>query len=176
DAAATEKMGSAKAVEIREKLVAEATGIEQKATALRQFDDATRAHEEYRLRLEKTIDMQMRGIEAKERIAQAQASVMAGAMANAKINIVGGDGQFFDRFVNAVSLGHAVDGLVGSGETTQTLLSGYLNGQRSLPEDLKDILANPRLDSETLKNLSISGVLGKLAVGLDDSSRGKVDA
>lgn len=175
DAAATEKFGVAKAAEIREKLLAEAAGIEKKAAAMRQFDASTRAHEEFRLRLEKNVELQSHAIDARERIAQAQATVMAGAMANAKINIVGGDGQFFDRFVNAVSLGHSVEGLLGSNDTTRALVSEYLDGERSLPEDLRGILTDSRIDSETLKNLSVSGVLGKLALSLDENSKGKVE-
>ena len=44
-------------------------------------------------------------------MAESQARVMAEAMGHADIKIVGGDGQFFDRFVKAVSLGSSIDGV-----------------------------------------------------------------
>jgi len=168
DAVAIEKMGSAKAVEIREKLLAEAAGLTEKAGAMRQFDEATRAHEEFRLRLEKSLELQMRSVEAREKIAHDQAAVLASAMGNAKINIVGGDGQFFDRFIKSVSLGQSLDGVIGSSETAQTLLSGYLNGERSLPDDLREILSKSRIDSESIKNLTIAGAVSKVAAGLEE--------
>ena len=59
DASATEKMGQAKAVEIREKLLAEAQGLEQKAEAMKKLDERSRSHEEYRLRLEKLVEVEM---------------------------------------------------------------------------------------------------------------------
>ena len=57
-------------------------------------------------------------------------------------DIVGGDGAFFDRFVKAVSFGKSLDGAVGAAKPA---VAGkeYLEGDRSLPDDLKDVLANP---------------------------------
>ena len=52
-------------------------------------------------------------------MAEQQARVMAEAMGNADIKIVGGDGQFFDRFVRAVSLGSSIDGVVDSSEVVK---------------------------------------------------------
>ena len=174
DAVATEKMGQAKAVELREKLLAEAQGIEQKAQAMKLFDPETRAHEEFRIRLEKEIEVQLERIGASKAIAHEQAKVLAEAMASAKINIVGGDGQFFERFINAVSMGQALDGVVHNSETTNKLMADYLGGQRSLPEDLKDILSRPNLDSETIKNLSVSAALTQIMSKLDDGQKPKV--
>lgn len=176
DAVATEKMGQAVAVEIREKLLAEAQGLEKKAEAMKLLDDSTRAHEEFRVKLEKQIEVQLKEIEARQSIAHDQAKVLAEAMGNAKINIVGGDGQFFDRFINAVSMGQALDGVVHNSDTAKQLVGGYLNGERSLPEDLKDILQNPNVDSEAIKNLSVSAALTKVMSRLDESTRSKVQS
>jgi uncharacterized membrane protein YqiK len=174
DAVATEKMGQAKAVELREKLLAEAQGIEQKAQAMKLFDPETRAHEEFRIRLEKQIEVQLEQIGASKAIAHDQAKVLAEAMASAKINIVGGDGQFFDRFIKAVSMGQALDGVVHNSETTHKLMTDYLDGDRSLPDDLRDILSRPNLNSETIKNLSVSAALKQIMSKLDEGQKPKV--
>jgi hypothetical protein len=58
--------------------------------------------------------------------AEAEAQVLATALTNAKINIVGGDGQFFDQFVKALALGHSIEGAATSNETMKTLLKPYL--------------------------------------------------
>jgi uncharacterized membrane protein YqiK len=174
DAAATEKMGQAKAVELREKLLAEAQGIEKKAEAMKLFDPETRAHEEFRIRLEKHIEVQLEQIGASKQIAHDQAKVLAEAMSSAKINIVGGDGQFFDQFIKAVSLGQSLDGVVHNSDTTHKLMSDYLDGGRSLPDDIQSILSRPNLNSETIKNLSVSAALTQIMSKLDDGQKPKV--
>ncbi|MCA9655237.1 MAG: hypothetical protein H6712_12190 [Myxococcales bacterium] len=174
DAAATEKMGQAKAVEIREKLLAEAQGLEQKAEAMKKLDQKSREHEEYRLRIEKMVEVEMAALGVRRDVAQAQAQVLGAAMGSAKINIVGGDGQFFDQFIRAVSLGQALDGVVHNSDTAKQLMSGYLSGEQSLTQDIKDVLSRPSLDSESIKNLSVSAALTKVMGQLGEGERGKV--
>ncbi len=176
DAAATEKMAVAKAAEIRESLLGEAAGLLQKAEAMKQLDDATRAHEEFRLRLDRQMQVALAQIAARKDIAHAQAQVMAQAMSSAKINIVGGDGQFFDRFVHAVSLGQALDGVVDNSETVRKLVGGYLDGSESLTGDLKEVLTRPAIDSADIRNLSVSAVLAELLGKAGDGQRSKLAA
>jgi uncharacterized membrane protein YqiK len=176
DAVATAKMGEASAVEIRAKLLAEAAGLTEKAEAMKKLDDSTRAHEEFRLRLEKQIEVQLKEIAARQEIAKEQATVLAAAMGNAKINIVGGDGQFFERFVHAVGMGQALDGALHNSETGRKLLAGYLDGDRSLPQDVRDVLTNPSVDSETIKNLTVSAALHKVMGKLDDGQKNKIQS
>jgi uncharacterized membrane protein YqiK len=176
DATATEKMATAKAAEIREALLGEATGLAQKAEAMKLLDDATRTHEEFRLRLDRQMQIALAQISARRDIASAQAQVMAQAMSTAKINIVGGDGQFFDRFVHAVSLGHALDGVVDSSSTAQKLVGGYLDGSESFTGDLKEILTRPALGSDDIRNLSISALLAELLSKAEDGQRNKLAA
>ena len=174
DAVATEKMGAALAVELRERALAEAQGLEQKAEAMKKLDERTRAHEEFRIKLDKEVEVQLRQIDARQAIAKDQAKVMAEAMGTAKINIVGGDGEFFDRFINAVSMGQAMDGVVHNSDTAKKMLGEYLDGERSLPEDVRDILSRPSLDAEAIKDLSVSGALIKLMSSLDEGGKAKV--
>ena len=176
DAVATEKMGAALAVELREKGMAEAQALEKKAEAMAKLDERTRAHEEFRIKLDKQIEVQLARVEAGKAIAKEQAKVMAEAMGSAKINIVGGDGEFFDRFINAVSMGQALDGVVHNSDTARQMLSEYVDGERSLPEDLRDILSRPSLDAGAIKDLSVSGALMKLMGSLDDAGKAKVRA
>ncbi|HWB77709.1 MAG TPA: hypothetical protein VG755_22235, partial [Nannocystaceae bacterium] len=110
-------------------------------------------------------------IAARKDIAHAQATVMAEAMGSAKIQIVGGDGQFFDRFVHAVSLGQALDGAVGNSDTAQRLLGGYLDGRQSIADDVRQVLARPA----TGGNISVSSLLGQL-IGRVDGDAGKLES
>ncbi len=174
DAVATEKMGAALAVELRERAFAEAQGLEKKAEAMAKLDERTRAHEEFRIKLDKDVEVRIKQIEARQNIAKEQAKVMAEAMGTAKINIVGGDGEFFDRFINAVSMGQALDGVINNSDTARTMLGEYIDGDRSLPEDIREILSRPSVDAGALKDLTVSGALMKLMSSLDDEGKAKV--
>jgi uncharacterized membrane protein YqiK len=133
DADAVAKLGTAEASAMKEKLAAEATGIQaklvaeaagiaEKATSMKALDDASRVHEEFRLKLDKEKQIELSMIAAKKDVAASQADILAKAFSNAKFNIVGGDGAFFDRFVKAVSVGHAIDGVVDSSPHVRSLV------------------------------------------------------
>lgn len=173
-AQAVEKRGLAEANTIEKKLVAEATGLAEKANAMKALDGVGREHEEFRIRLEMQKEVKLKEIEVKQHIAASQASVMAKAMGAAKINIVGGDGEFFDRFMKAVTLGQSADGLVNNSETARAVLGEYLSGEKSLPSDVVEVLSNPSMDSEAVKNLSISALLAQMMSGADDGMKSKL--
>jgi hypothetical protein len=148
----------AEAAVIEKRMIAEAKGIAEKADAMKHLDGSAREHEEFRLRLENERQIALKQIEARVSLAEQQSKVMAEAMGNADIKIVGGDGQFFDRFVKAVSLGNAVDGVLESSETVRKLAAPHLNGNG---HD---------------KDLTISKVLGGLLVKADDQTKTKLQA
>jgi len=176
DAAAIEKVGEAEATAVKLKLTAEAAGLADKATAMKALDGVGREHEEFRIKLEKEKDVEMRSIEAKVEVAKEQAKILSEAFGNAKINIVGGDGQFFDRFIKAVSVGQSIDGTIDHSETLQTALSEYLQDGRSLPADMRDVLTRPALSAGDIQSLSVAGVLGKLSAGADPAMKNKLQA
>jgi uncharacterized membrane protein YqiK len=122
DAEAVAQLGAAEASAVRERLLAEAAGIAEKAKSMKALDEASRGHEEFRLRLDKEKTVELETIHAKKDVAAAQAQILAEAFGNARFNIVGGDGQFFDRFVKAVSVGQAIDGAVESSDAVRALL------------------------------------------------------
>jgi uncharacterized membrane protein YqiK len=173
-AAALEKQALAEAQQIERRLVAEATGLAEKAAAMKALDGVGREHEEFRIRLEKDKEVELKHIDARRDIAEHQAAVLSEAMKSAKINIVGGDGQFFERFIQAVSLGQAADGIVHNSDTVKALLGEYLNGAKSLPADVVEVLSRPRMDAESLRDLSVTALLGKLMTDADDKTKTKL--
>jgi uncharacterized membrane protein YqiK len=171
DAEAIEKVGRAEALvekekalvaaeAIREKLKGEAEGLTDKAAAMAALDEASRSHEEYRLRLEAEKELRLAGIDVQRQIAEHQAAVVAAGLEQADINIVGGDSVFFDRLLNSIALGKSVDGFVNSSEVTQQLAGSWLNGKSDLADDLSRILGS--IDSNDIKNLTVSALLLKL--------------
>ena len=177
NAVATTKQGEADASAIQRKLQAEAVGLADKAAAMKALDGVGREHEEFRLRLDKEKAVELASIEIRKDIAKSQAEVMGAAMANAKIQIIGGDGQFFDKFAQALSLGQSIDATVEQSSTIKTVLKDYLGGERSLPADVTEILKSHNLDDEAIKNLSVSAFLAKLTSGTQSAdSKGKLEA
>jgi len=128
DAAAIEKQGLVEAKITREKLVAEAAGLAQKAESMKLLDGAGRGHEEFRLRLDKEKSVELEKIRTRKEVVSAQAQILAQAMGNARVNIVGGDGQFLERFMNAISLGQSVDGALEQSDTLRELVQSLMNG------------------------------------------------
>ncbi len=173
-AGAIEKKGHAEAEAIREKLTAEAAGLAEKANAMKALDGVGREHEEFRIKLEVEKDVKLEHIRNQRHIAEAQAEAMKAAFESANIQIVGGDGDFFDKMVGAVSMGRSIDATVENSETLQTLGSEYLSGEANFPADLKQVLSRPALGAAELQNLSIAAVLAKLATGGDDATKTKL--
>jgi uncharacterized membrane protein YqiK len=173
-AVAAERQGVAAAVAVREKLLAEATGLAEKAKAMKAMEGTPREHEEFRLELERQKEVQLAQIAASRVLAEEQGKVLAVAMQHAKINIVGGDGAFFDRFIRAVGTGQAIDGTINNSETLKKLLGEYLDGQKSLPADLKEILSRPAVDADGVQKLTVSALLGDLMLSSDGAVKRKL--
>jgi uncharacterized membrane protein YqiK len=162
EAVATREKGLAEATATQEKLLAEARGLAEKATAMNALESVSREHEEFRLRLQKDRDVELEAIRVRKDIAEAQASVMASALGNAKVQIVGGDGAFFDRFMKAISMGQSVDGTLEHSESLRKVFSGYLNGEKDLAGDIKEILSKPGLTNDA-QNLAMAALLHRMA-------------
>ncbi|MBG0828262.1 flotillin family protein [Planomonospora sp. ID67723] len=150
----------AEAARIGERLKAEAEGLTEKAAAMAALDDASRGHEEYRLRLDMEKEIRLAGVTSQVKLAEAQAMVLAAGLEKANIDIVGGDSVFFDKLVGSVTMGKAVDGFVESSGIARTLAGPYLDGSQSLPADLTRALGS--LGSGDVRDLSLSALLVKL--------------
>ncbi|MFE9449852.1 flotillin family protein [Streptomyces sp. NPDC006739] len=150
-----------------EKLKAEAEGLSQKAVAMAALDDASRGHEEYRLRLQAEKEIRLAGLDTQRQVAEAQATVLATGLENADIDIVGGDSVFFDRLVSSITLGKGVDGFVQNSQTAQALVKPWLDGTASFPDDLRHVLGP--VSAADVQNLTVSALLMKLMRGGGDS-------
>lgn len=162
----------AEAEAISGKLRAEAAGLTEKAAAMAALDEASRGHEEYRLRLEAEKDIRLAGLDVQRQVAEAQATVLATGLENADINIVGGESVFFDRLVNSIALGKSVDGFVQNSETAKALAGPWLDGSASFPDDLSRILGS--VSTADVQNLTVSALLIRLMQqGGDNTGRFK---
>ncbi|MGA5003425.1 flotillin family protein [Streptomyces koyangensis] len=157
----TTAQASADAAAVGEKLKAEAAGLTEKAAAMAALDEASRGHEEYRLRLAAEKEIRLAGLQAQKEVAEAQATVLATGLENADINIVGGESVFFDRIVDSVSFGKGLDAFVSHSATAQRLGADWLDGTSSFTGDLTSVLSS--VTSGGLRDLSASALMGRLA-------------
>ncbi|WP_086113476.1 flotillin family protein [Xenorhabdus beddingii] len=146
------QLGTAQAEVIRQRLKAEADGLTDKFTAMGNLNDTARDHEEFRMQLEKNFEQAMSSIAANKEIAKEQAEVLAAALSKTNIDIVGGDGSFFNTFSKALSVGKAINGVVDKSplvkEAVQKLLAG--KGEKEVGEqkiNLDSLLQNPEVQS-----------------------------
>jgi uncharacterized membrane protein YqiK len=155
---------------IKAKLIAEAQGLSDKAGAMAALDDASRGHEEYRLRLEMEKEVRLAGISVHKEIAESQAMVLAAGLEKADIDIVGGDSIFFDKLMGSITLGKSVDGFVEHSTVAQALGSRYFDGNGDFMGDLTRALSN--VGSGDVANLSLAAFLTQqIKSGSDDSGR-----
>ncbi|MGB1817547.1 MAG: flotillin family protein, partial [Rubripirellula sp.] len=127
-AQAIEKQGLAEANVSREKYHSEATGITEKAEAMKQLDDVGKDHEEFKLELDKEKQVEIAAINAQRGIAESQAGVVGDALRSARIDIVGGDGEFFDQITSAVKGGKAIDRFVYNSKVATDIKDTFFDG------------------------------------------------
>ena len=136
---------------------------------MKKLDAVGKDHEEFKLRLAKDERVQLAAIDVDRQIAEAQARVLAEAMKTAKIDIVGGDGQFLEKFFRSISLAKAVDGLVNNSAEVRKLAAGE---DDNLVSRLSEAIAATGLKGEDLKDLSVAALLSRLeASGKSETSR-----
>ncbi len=172
EAEVTEKQALAEALAISEREQAVAKGIEEKAAAMKLFHEAGKEHEEFRLRLEKDRDVELAAIEAKTAIAAAHSDLVGEALKHAKIDIVGGENDFFQKIVRSVGSGKAIDRFIDNSPTLKGVRSQLLEngGLENLRERLRKHISDSGIGTEDLKNLTVSALVAKLLLDTKDSS------
>ena len=116
------KIGSSKAEVTLRQFRAEAEGLTEKFEAMNSMSEDAREHEEFRMTLETALKETLASIDAGKEISRENAEVLATALREAKIDIVGGEEHFFDTFAKSLSMGKAIDGLTNKSDTIQSLL------------------------------------------------------
>lgn len=171
EAEGTKDRELATAAGIEAKGLAEAKAIQEKAKAMKLLHDSGQQHEEFRLKLSKERDVELAAINIQRDIAQAHSQVVGEALKNSKIDIVGGENDFFEKIVRAVGHGKSVDRLVNNSETLADIKSTFFNGDgEHFKTQLRKWIEDFGITSEDVKNLTISALLAKLMASTSDNS------
>lgn len=162
-AVAMEKQGEVEARVLQLKAVAEANGIEKKAEAMKVLDGEGRAHEEFKLQLALRKDIELAGLDTQKDIAAAQALVLQKALETAKIDIVGGEGLFFDKLINSISRGKSIDRLVDNSRVLGDIKETFFNGDPEyFKAQLKRFVSTFGMSTEDVKNLSLAALVNRM--------------
>lgn len=159
---AIKKEGLAEAEVIKEKAIADAAGIEEKANAMKKLDGVGKEHEEFKLRLEKELQVDLAHINIQKEIADAQAMVLAEGLKAANIDIVGGESMFFEQIVGQITRAKGFDRLVGHSQQAQDIKDAILGTEDvegNLLGRIKDFAREYNISSEDLKNITIANLL-----------------
>lgn len=161
----TEKTGTAEASVMKMKFSSEATGIVEKAKAMKLFDGVGREHEEFKIKINKDKDIELAAISAQKEIAEAQAGIVGEALKSARIDIVGGETTFFDKIVDSIKSGKSIDRFVHNSETMTDIKNTFFNGNPDYFEDqIQTFISRFGISFEDAKNLSIAALISQLLV------------
>ncbi|MBN8790488.1 MAG: hypothetical protein J0I84_25695 [Terrimonas sp.] len=164
-AEAKRKEGLTQAEVTKEKALAEAAGIEEKAEAMKKLDAVGKDHEEFKLLLQKEKDIALAQITIQKDIADAQADVLAEALKSAKIDIVGGETMFFQNIINQISNAKGFDRLINESENAsqiKTALIGDGTNSGDLLERIREFADKYGVSTNDIKNLTISSLILKM--------------
>jgi len=161
-AEAIKEQGIAEAEVIKEQALAEAVGIEEKANAMKKLDGVGKEHEEFKLRLDKELQVDLAGINIQKEIADAQANVIGEALKAANIDIVGGETMFFDQIIGQITKSKGVDRLVNHSDNITQVKDAILGSddvKGNLLDKIKEFATKYGISSEDLKNLTVANLL-----------------
>ncbi|MFD0962644.1 flotillin family protein [Pseudofulvibacter geojedonensis] len=141
---------------------AEAAGIEEKAEAMKKLDGVGKEHEEFKLKLDKELQVDLAEINIQKDIADAQADVIGEALKASNIDIVGGETMFFDQIIGQITKSKGIDRLVNHSDNITQVKDAILGSddvKGNLLDKIKDFATEYGIGSEDIKNLTISKLL-----------------
>lgn len=164
EAAGKQKTGEAEAAAIAARFAAESEGLSAKFDAMAKMSPDTRAHEEQRMQLDYAHIQTLKGLEANQQIAKEQAAVLSRALQAAKIEIVGGDGEYFERFMRSLAIGKGIDGTIDHSQLLSKAFAEHKAGKRDLIADARELIAAVG-GADAVRDLSVASLMQKLAAG-----------
>ncbi len=172
-AVSLEKEGTAEATVMERKYHAEADGIRDKAEAMKIFDAVGKDHEEFKLKLNKDLEIELAEVNVQKDIAAEQAKIVGEALKSARIDIVGGDNNFFNRLVNSITTGKTVDRMVENSEVLGDVREALLgeDADESV-QKIRDFVSRFGVTSEDVKNLSVSALVMQMMEKADKKDKG----
>ena len=173
--------GEAEAQAMRAKGLAEAEAQSARFEAAQQYDEHTREHDKWVMQLQQEKDLELARIDAQKSVVGENAKAIAQALSEADIKLFGGEGV--EQIRRTILDAAAMDSKFEESKVLNPLVADYMEGNRSMPQDIKDILENTNLKSSDLSNVALASLLNsqggaaelmkKIQSSLDVSSESK---
>ena len=161
------EQGMVEAEVIKEQATAEAAAIEKKAEAMKKLDGAGKEHEEFKLRLDKELQVDLANINIQKDIANAQADVISEALQAANIEILGGETMFFEQIMGQIAKGKGIDRMINHSSNLQELKAG-LTKDGDVLSNIQQLIRKYNISTEDVKNLSIAKLIHTLGGKVDN--------
>lgn len=152
---------------IKEQAVAKAQAIEAKAEAMKRLDGVGKDHEEFKLKLEKDLQVDLANINIQKEIADAQAVVISEALKAANIEILGGETMFFEQIMGQIAKGKGIDRMINHSSNLQELKAG-LSQNGDILGNIQQLIKKYNISTEDVKNLSIAKLIHTLGNKVDN--------
>jgi len=115
--------------------------------------------------------VELAAIDVQRKIAEAHSGLVSEGLKQAKIDIVGGENDFFEKIVRSVGSGKSVDRLVENSSTLSDIKSTFFNGDPEyFKTQLQQWVKDFGIKTGDLKNLTVAALLTKLLASTKDSS------
>lgn len=138
---------------------------------MKLLDETGRDHEEFKIKLSTEEKIAMEQLKIEKDVAAYHSEVVSAALKNAHIDIVGGESEFFDKIVQSVSNGKSSNAYFKNNKVLTELKDALLKpGDDNLIKRIKGLIDDVGISSETIKNLSISALLSKIAGATKDDN------
>ncbi|SDV99572.1 flotillin family protein [Marinobacter mobilis] len=124
EAMGEEKLGLAKAQAREAMAKAEANGLVEKLKAYDNMSEEARHFEQFRMNLEVHEKETMASIDAQRIGMLENGKVMSAALKDAKFELIGGDGDIFEKFAKGLGYGKTVQGVLDKSPALQAALAG----------------------------------------------------
>lgn len=171
EASVIDRKGTAEAKIMHAKYHSEAEGIKEKADAMKILDAVGKDHEEFKLKLDKELQVDLAGIDMQRKLAEAQSEVIREGLKTARIDIVGGESTFFEQIAGAITKGKTWDRMVDNSSVLTDVKETFFNGDAEhFKTRFKAFVDQFAIGAEDVKNLTLSALLAKMA-GLADETK-----
>jgi uncharacterized membrane protein YqiK len=171
DATANAKRGEGEGLALEFKLKGEAAGLREKAEAMKALEGVGKEYDLAVRNIDATTQVRLATVDAQREMAIKHAEAMAGALASANVNIVGGADMFVDRIMGASAAGQSLNAFSESSPAAKQIAAPYVTGEKDLIELLAGAVGG--LGASGIANLSLARVLSLAAdrMGGDEADK-----
>jgi flotillin len=169
EASVIDTKGTAEAKIMHAKYHSEAEGIKEKADAMKILDTVGKDHEEFKLKLDKELQVDLAGIDMQRKLAEAQSEVIREGLKTARIDIVGGESTFFQQIAGAITKGKTWDRMVDNSKVLTDVKETFFNGDgEHFKSQMRRFVDQFAIGSEDIKNLTVAALISKMTDLADD--------